>query len=308
VRPLRPILCACTLAACAHAPEAEPTRVDSDWVQPRLDEAARGALACVRDEPDRVLEIELPPEGHARAWVYPYPAAPAQQACADRFASGVPLQPANDVVRSVVRGDGQQLDARGPRARALGLRARAIDQLDGVERCRREWQRRAPGQSARIGVTVTLGDRAVDAAEATASTADASTTACVLAAVRGLRVAGMRGTYRYSYLLGPRGAAVGAPDLDPVDAHALSSAVAGQRAAINGCVSGYRSAGRLALRVRFGNSGVPLGTTIDRDSNVGEQDESDLRADACLRRVGAALRVPPFDGPPSDQAIPFSLR
>lgn len=304
----RSIALAVLLVGCAHAPEREATRVDSDWIRPRLEEAARAARGCLRDQPERVVEMELSREGRTRGWLYPSPPLPAQQACVDRLAATVPLQPSNDVVRVAVGADSQLLDPDSPRLRSLALRARVIDQVAPVEACRLAWQKRAAGASGRVGLLLTVDGDGASTVESPASTLDAAATACVVGAARGLRLAGLAGSYRFSYLAGPRGLLVGAPDVDPVDATVLAMAIGAQRRNIDGCVATYRTPGRLLVHVRFGNDGVPLNVSIDRETGGGQQDQADVRADACLRQAAAQLRVLPFDGPPATQTIPFTLR
>ena len=325
-----PALLASLLSGCAHQPPPEVTRADSEWIQPRLDEATRGAVSCVRKDAERVVEIELGLDGVAHGRVLPFDRSPAPTmlssadgtsvdqgggpgegeatTCVEKYARTVPRTPPAVVMRSLFRGDGTRLDPQAPRARGLALRSRIAEQAEAVQRCAAEWSARHPKQRGRVGlhIVVTSEGRVV-LAQVPASTLDELADDCAVSATRALRLPPIPGEYLFSYLfLGPL-AFVGAPDVNPVDECEMTQAVDRIRPLLGSCFTGYRTAGAVIVRVRFGNDGLPINVTVEHGT-AGSVEQEDLAADQCVRNVAARVRVMPFDGPPADRAIPFTLR
>jgi TonB family protein len=287
--------------------DAAPARVEAEWIQPKVDEAAHAALACVRGDRGRLVEVEVRPDGVVRGWVHPWPAPAAEQACVNEALASLRPGPSNGTTRSIVEGSGRLVDPAGARVRALSLRARAADQAVPVQACRAAWLARHPGAEGRVGLWISVdGEGRVASAAVAASTLDAEANACVLAAARALSLPppAAAGGYRYSYLFSPRGLLVGAPDVTPVDPYDLAAAVAAAEPAVSACIPLYRVPGRLLLHVTFGNDGVPLRLALERSESA----EEDRPADACVRRAARALRVVPFDGPPAEVTVPYDLR
>ena len=297
------------LASCGHAPPPEPVHADREWVLPRLEAAARAASSCVRTEPERVVEVELGLSGVVRGRVLPYdPTGGETTACVEGHARAVPRQPAAEVVRALFQGDGTRLDPQSPRGRALGLRSRVAEQAEAVQRCALQWASRHPKSKGRVGLHLVISAQGrVTQAEVAASTLDDSANQCVLNAARVLVLPPIPGEYRFSYLFVGELAFLGAPDIDPVDPVELAQAVDRIRPDLGPCFAAYRTPGAVIIRVKFGNDGVPLSVAVEHGTAGGVQ-EDDLAADGCVRTVAWQVRVLPFDGPPVERHIPFSLR
>src|SRR6185436_1337067 len=110
-------------------------------------------------------------------------------ACADEIASHLHVGASDFGERVLLGGDGALVDPHTPRQRALALRARAVDQIAAVDRCRVAHQAKQPGAEGRVGIELEVDARgAVARADAAASTVDPETTRCVVEAARALRL------------------------------------------------------------------------------------------------------------------------
>ena len=309
--PLVAVLALAAFSACAHQ-EVEVLRVDNDWIRPRIEEAARSALRCIRYEPDRVIEFEAAADGTVRAFVEPSPAVPVEIACADEEAARLHLPASAGGLRVIIDGHGGFIEPQSPRARGLALRSRAVAQIAPIEACRVELERQKPGTSGRIGLVVTVakgsGNAVVTTAAIAASTLDAATSACVEKAAGGLVLPAIPGAYRFSYFFDPHGILVGASDVSPLDPYDLGLSLSDVRVATDACVKQYRTPGRVLLAYTLGNDGVPISVALERVAEGTVQEPEDLRADACLKKAAAQLRVLPFDGPPVKTTVPITLR
>lgn len=294
---------------CATRPELTPTRVESDWVQPQVDEVAGRAAACIRGDVDRLVEIEASREGVVRGWVLPYPGAAEQQECVDREALSLRVQPSNTATRSLMGGDGRRDGGAGARVRALSLRARAMDQLPPVHACAGAWQTRQPGKSGRVALSIDVGrEGEVTRAEVALSTADDEAARCVLAAARALRLPSIPGTYRYSYWLTPREVVVGAPDVSPVDPWELAAALATIAPVTDECVRHYSVGGDLTFFFTVGETGLVSAARVERSAGRPDSVEEDRACDACATKALRTLRLPPFDGGARELSVPYKLR
>ena len=296
-------------SACATRPVERATRVDPSQVQPRVDEAAVSAAArCLRDDPERIVEMEIPLEAGPRAWVHPYPASPAQRACADEIAAHLFAPPPAAPVRSLVRGDGKMVSPAGTRERALLLRSRLVDQSAPFEACRREFVARTHRGEANVGVEITIDtDGTIKDAAVPVGSVDDEGKRCVLAATRALVFPPIAGTYFYGYQFMAAGMIISAPDTQQIDPWDLAAALADIHKATDECLALYHSAGAIALRLVVDNNGVPRKSTVER-AGAGSEGDEEMDADRCLEKAGRRLRVPPFAGEPAQLKIPYLLR